>query len=133
MHKLIAATDPKDIFGTISPPDAIQKFVGRDPTGTTAISTFLTNLVQLIYSLAAVALIFMLLWGAWDWLTSEGEKEKVSAAQKKIINALVGIVIFAVVFAILKVVGQFTGFIFFGGQNWPNPTGCFGSPDRCLP
>ena len=94
----------------------LQQFIGKDPTGAGGISRFLSNLVALFYSLAGIVLIFMLLWGAWDWMTSEGDKEKLDSARKKIINALVGIVLFAIAFALIQVLGQFTGFKFFVGQ-----------------
>ncbi len=108
--------DFQKTFGTISPPPALQKFIGTDQTGAAGISKLLSNLVALIYSVAVIVLIFMLLWGAFDWITSEGEKEKVQSAQKKIINAIIGMILFAVAFAIIEVLGQFTGFKFFAGQ-----------------
>lgn len=108
--------DIKDTFGTISPPPAIKDFIGADTTGAAGISKFLSNLVTLIYSLAAIVLIFMLLWGAFEWIISGGDKEKLSSAQKKIINAIIGIVLLAVTFAVITVLGQFTGFKFFKGQ-----------------
>ncbi len=105
------------VFGTISPPPAIQQFIGTDTTGTGGISKFLSNLITLFYSLALVVLIFMILWGAFDWMTSEGDKEKVAAAQRKLLNAFIGILLFAIAFAVVRLVGQFTGFTFFAGQN----------------
>lgn len=101
-----------DIFGKIMAPQAIQKL----GFGAKGISTFLSNLITLIYSLAAVVLILMLLWGAWDWLTSEGDKEKLESAKRKLINAAIGILLFAVAFAVIQVLGTFTGFKFFIGQ-----------------
>lgn len=107
-------TDPiGNIFGRIQAPDALKGLVAKDPTGAAGIGQFLSNLIALIYSLAAVALIFMLLWGAFDWITSEGDKEKLSKAQQKIINAIIGIILFGVAFAVIQVLGQFTGFQFF--------------------
>lgn len=108
--------DFQKIFGSISPPPALKKFIGNDPTGAEGISRLLSNLIALFYAVAAIVLIFMLLWGAYDWITSEGEKEKVQSAQNKIINAIIGIMLFAVAFAIIQVLGQFTGFTFFVGQ-----------------
>ena len=105
-------TDISKIFGRILPPTAIQNF----DFGAAGISKFLSNLVALIYSLAAVVLIFMLLWGAFDWLTSGGEKEKVEAARNRITYALIGMILFAVAFAIIQLLGTFTGFTFFAGQ-----------------
>lgn len=106
----------KDIFGTISPPPELIPFTSPDPTGAGGISKFLSNLIALIYSLAIIVLIFMVLWGAYDWLTSEGDKEKLENAKRKLINAFVGILLFAVAFAIIQILGTFTGFRFFVGQ-----------------
>lgn len=103
----------KQSFGTIQVPDALKNWLGADPTGAAGIGKFLSNLIALIYTVAIIVLIFMLLWGAFEWLTSGGDKEKLSSAQKRIISAIIGIVLFAVAFAIIQVLGQFTGFTFF--------------------
>lgn len=100
-------------FGTISPPPELAPFIQKGPTGAGGISIFLSNLVALIYVIAAIALIFMILWGAFDWMTSEGDKEKIARARDKIINALIGILLFAAAYAIIQVLGAFTGFQFF--------------------
>ncbi len=97
------------VFGKIIPPQQIINF----GFGAKGISTLLSNIITLFYSIAIIVLIFMLLWGAWDWMTSEGDKEKLSSAQKKIVNAIIGIMLFAVAFAIIQVLGTFTGFTFF--------------------
>lgn len=116
-------TDPKYAvecaFGTISPPPAIKDFLGGDKTGAGGISQFLSNLVILIYSLAAIVLIFMILWGAFEWLTSGGDKEAIAKARSRILNAFIGIILFAVAFAVITVLGQFTGFKFFTHDNSP--------------
>lgn len=103
-------------FGKIQPPDALAGFLKKDPTGAGALSQFFSNFVALIFSVAGIVLILMILWGAFDWMISEGDKEKVAAARNKIINAVIGIILFALAFAIIQVLGQFTGFKFFKGQ-----------------
>ena len=113
--QLLAQDFQKD-FGTITPPQALQKFLGGDPTGAGAIGKLLTNIIGLFYVVAIIVLIFMILWGSWDWITSEGDKEKIQSAQKKLVNAFIGILLFAVAFAIIQVIGTFTGFQFFAGQ-----------------
>lgn len=100
------------IFGQINAPQQIQNL----GFGAAGISKFLSNLITLIYSLAAVVLVLIILWGAWDWMTSEGDKEKLENARKKLINAIIGIMLFAVAFAVIQVLGTFTGFTFFEGQ-----------------
>lgn len=103
----------RGIFGPITAPGPLAGFLARNPTGGGAISQFLSNGVTLIYSIAGVVLVFMILWGAFEWMTSGGDKEKMSSAQKRIISAIVGILLFAVAFAVIRVLGQFTGFTFF--------------------
>ena len=103
----------KDVFGEIRPPGELLPFIQRGGQGAGGISLFLNNLISLIYILATVTFIFMLLWGAFEWLSSGGDKEKVSNAQRRITNAFIGLVLFAIAFAILQVLGVFTGFTFF--------------------
>ncbi len=100
---------PVDVFGKISPPPGI-KDLGE---GSIGISKFLNNLITMIYTLAAVVFIFVLLWAAFEWLSSGGDKEKVAGAQKKITSAIVGIILFSIAFAALNLLGTFTGFTFF--------------------
>lgn len=116
MKLLSQADDVNKIFGTISPPPELRPFLDQDKTGAAGISLFLSNLITLIYSIAGVALIFMLIWGAFEWLISGGEKEKIASAQKRITSALIGIAILAIAFAVLAAIGQFTGFTFFDKQ-----------------
>jgi hypothetical protein len=120
-------TDIESVFGKISPPPAISNLTQGDPTGAKGISTFLSNFVVLIFSISAVVLLFMVLWGAFDWIMSEGDKEKLANAQKKLINAFIGIIILSIAFAVISVLGTFTGFRFFEGQGiqvtrWPDGT-----------
>ncbi|TSC87862.1 MAG: Uncharacterized protein G01um10147_365 [Microgenomates group bacterium Gr01-1014_7] len=103
-------------FGTIGVPHVFRRFIETDASGASAISMVLSNLVTLIYSVATIVLIFMILWGAFDWLTSGGDKEKLEHAKSRLINAFVGIMLFAVAFAIIQILGTFTGFTFFAGQ-----------------
>jgi len=57
-------------------------------------------------TIAGIFLIIYLLWGAFDWISSAGEKEKITKAQNKITNALIGIVL---VFVVLTVFNLLAG------------------------
>lgn len=111
---LLAADPVKDAFGEITPPSPLASIVARDASGAFGISHLLSNIIALFYSIAAVVLIFMLIWGAFEWLTSGGDKEKIASARSRIISAIIGIILFAVAFAVIQVFGRFTGFKFFG-------------------
>lgn len=108
--------DIKDVFGTIKPPLPLQGIVNKDPSGAGGLGIFFSNLITLFYIIATLVLIFMIIWGAFDWITSEGDKDKVGGARNKIVNAIIGIILFAAAFGIIRVFGQFTGFHFFVGQ-----------------
>lgn len=114
---LLCQEDPlKQRFGKIQAPAPLADFLKVDPTGRFAISQYLSNLIVLIYSVAFVVLIFMFLWGAFDWIMSGGEKEKVEAARRRIFYAIIGVILFAIAFAVIRILGAFTGFKFFVGQ-----------------
>lgn len=115
---LVFAATPGPL-GFISPPPAISRF----GFGAEGISTFLSNAIALFYVIATVVLVIMLIWGAFDWIISEGDKEKVANARNRILNAIIGILIFAAAFGIIRVLGQFTGFSFFQTTQNEQPAG----------
>ncbi len=45
------------------------------------------KIINLLLIVGGLFMLFFLLWGALDWIMSEGDKEKLSKAQKKITNA----------------------------------------------
>ena len=78
--------------------------------GYSDLGKFISNVVQLSFIVAVLAVLVMLVWGAFEWITSGGDKDAVSKARNRIINALIGLAVLAVAFAIFKVAGQFLGF-----------------------
>ena len=116
LPKFCQKSNINSAFGKIVPPSPLAGIVAMDQTGAEGLSQFFSNLIALFYSIAAVVLVLMMVWGAFEWLTSGGDKEKVESARKKLINTIIGIVLFAVAFAIIQILGHFTGFTFFAGQ-----------------
>jgi len=70
------------------------------------VSTLLTNALTIIFIVAALAVLFFLIIGAFRWITSGGEKESIGKARGTIVNALIGLAILALAFVIVVVVGQ---------------------------
>lgn len=108
--------DITDVFGKIDPSQApgggalgFLKF----GSGSTGISNFLSALVNLAFVIASIIFVLLLLWGALQWMLSDGEKEKVEGARNRLTHAFIGLIILTVAFAILQLLGQFTGFKFF--------------------
>lgn len=92
----------------LSPAPTIN--VSPPPQGYNDIGKFLTNLVQLAFIFAVLLVLVMLIWGAFEWITSGGDKEHVSSARNRIINALIGLAVLSIAFALFKLAGQFLGF-----------------------
>lgn len=103
----------EDTFGKIPVPSPVAA-LGEGGIG---IGNFLSSLISLIFTVSGIVFIFMLLWGAFSWLISGGEKEKLAAAQQRIIHAIIGLILIAISFALIGIIGAFTGFELFKGQS----------------
>lgn len=98
---------------SISPPAQGYKDVGN----------FVTSVLTLAFTIAVLVVLVMLIWGAFEWITSGGDKEAVGHARTRIINALIGLAVLAVAFALAKVAAQFLGFPDFSNLPIPTPSG----------
>ncbi len=106
----------QDVFGKIDPSQApgggtlgFLKF----GTGSTGLSNFFSALVNFAFVIASLIFVLLMIWGALEWMLSGGEKEKVEGARNRLTHAFIGLIILATAFAILQLLGQFTGFKFF--------------------
>lgn len=70
------------------------------------VGTVIGNAVAIIFVVAVLVVLFMLVLGAFNWITSGGDKEAVAKARNRIINALIGLLLLAVAFLIARVAGQ---------------------------
>jgi len=81
------------------------------------LGVFVTRIVEVAMIGGAILLLIMLVWGAIDWIGSEGNPEKYEAAKKKITHALLGMAILACVWALWTLANYFLGIdkVFTGG------------------
>jgi hypothetical protein len=121
--RLLADKAIDDLFGGISPPPAMN-VGGSDPVA--GLGKFIGFGIQMFILAAGMFLLLYLLWGAFDWITSGGEKEKISKAQSKITNALIGMLLIFVVLTIFNLLaGNILGIVEpngSGGFNIKLPT-----------
>lgn len=94
----------------------------QDPSkgGYTDISNFLSNLITIGLTIGIILVLIMLVWGAFDWIMSGGDKDAVGKARSRIINALIGLAVMAVAFALAKVGASIAG-IDLGNLVIPGP------------
>lgn len=83
---------------------------------------------------AAVIFLFMLIAGAISWITAGGDKGAIEDAKKRVINALIGIVVVFSVYALSTAVGKFFGvdmLVFSNATPVPSPTSTPGGTSSC--
>lgn len=83
---------------------------GHGIIANTGLNTLLGNSLTVVFAVAAILVLAMLIWGGVEWVLSGGDKEKVGNARKRIISSLLGLVVIALAYVILKVVGGIFGF-----------------------
>lgn len=106
--KLLAQVE--DIFGTVSPPAGMNIGGGGDPI--TGLGTLIGWGINMFIIVAGMFLLLYLFLGAFDWISSGGEKEKITKAQQRITNALIGMVLVFIVLVVFNVVaGQLLGIV----------------------
>ena len=75
----------------------------------TDIGVLLKNVLSISLAAAAILAFAYLMWGAIDWLVSEGDQEKLKSAKNKITHALIGLAIMALVWLIWRLTIYFLG------------------------
>ena len=115
MGLLLAQDDTtKKIFG--------EGITGAPLSGGTVGETFsfvFGFFVNLALAAATIYVLVMMIWGAYDWISSGGESDKLKKAQAKIINALVGIFILIGVLVIWVFLGRVVLGTLKGGGKGP--------------
>ena len=86
----------------------------------TQLSTIISNAVTIVFSIAALLVLAMLIWGGIEWVLSGGDKEKVANARKRIIASLVGLALIALAYLIVTVIGGIFNFNVLGNLRLPS-------------
>lgn len=70
------------------------------------LATILTFVIRLFFVIAGLVALLYLLLGAFEWITSGGDEEKVEGSRKKITAAIIGVVLIVAVLAIIVTLEQ---------------------------
>lgn len=82
---------------------------GPSPAGLTQIEQIFTNLISVVVGLGFVALLVLLIWAGFRYLTSGGEPKIIQETHQTVTWALLGIVFLALAWLILQLIGVITG------------------------
>ena len=110
MKKLAALGSVVSSFLTPAVVLAQEVTIDKPSQGFPSLGNFITNTLTIAFLVALLVVLAMLIWGAFEWITSGGDKEAVGKARGRIINALIGLAILAIAFALTRVAAQFLGF-----------------------
>lgn len=77
--------------------------------GGSFLKTYLPNAIGLLFVAGTVFFMFMMLFGAVQWIVSGGDKAAIESARGRITSALVGVIILFSTFAIIKIIETFFG------------------------
>lgn len=98
-------------------PDA--NFNANDPQA--GFNALISNLLEVLMAIAAIMVFGYLIWGAYDWITSAGDKSKIESAQKKMTQAVIGILVLSSTLAIFMLLQNFLGLNILKLSNTNNP------------
>lgn len=69
----------------------------------------ISRILQFILPLAGVVLLFVLIWGGYDYTLSQGNPEKVKGAQAKITTGLIGFGLLVLSYLLVKLISIIFG------------------------
>lgn len=82
---------------------------GAPSGGINYLGKVLGNAVSIFLIIVIVTTLFFIVFGAIQWTSSNGEKEKIAAARAKITWALIGLIVALCAYFLINVVGGFFG------------------------
>lgn len=112
---------PTPIISIVSSPSAVLSGIPEDPNATVAglmidqkrlgfvipnFSDILTFVIRGFFVITGLAALFYLLLGAFSWVTSGGDKDKINEARAKITSSVVGLLMVVVVLAVVVTLEQ---------------------------
>lgn len=108
---LLAAVDEITLFNPIPTPT----------TGRQDLGSIIGALIQVLFIIAGLATFFQLVLGGFQWITSGGDPKKTEVAGKQITNAIIGLGIVAVSWAIMIILEKFFNIHILSGFTIPTP------------
>ncbi|MDD2822584.1 MAG: hypothetical protein PHQ59_00750 [Candidatus Daviesbacteria bacterium] len=98
----------QEVLAAVSPTPIVVDLanVGVGIPADTSVGLIIGNAIRIIMMIALIGVLAMLIFGAFQWIVSGGEKEKVASARGRITNALIGLAILGLAFVIVTVAGN---------------------------
>lgn len=78
-------------------------------SGTPKLADIIGVVITYLFPIAGVILFFIIIWGGYDLLMSEGEAEKLEAGRSKITSGIIGMVLLVLSYFFARLVGYIFG------------------------
>ena len=82
---------------------------GPLPAGLTEIEQLIGNIISVVVGLGFVAMLILLVWAGFKFITSGGEPKALQSARNVFSWALLGIVFMIIAWLVLQLIASFTG------------------------
>jgi hypothetical protein len=79
--------------------------------GASSLNSIISVGLNLAVMAGIIVCLFMLIWGGFDWLMSEGDKQKLSRARQRLAMSILGLIVVLISFMIINIIYTF----FFNG------------------
>lgn len=77
--------------------------------GINKIGDLISRLLLFIIPAAGVILLFVLIWGGYDFIISQGNAEKVKSAQAKITTGIIGFILLIISYLLVRLIAKIFG------------------------
>lgn len=112
IFSLIAQNKKIDLGGFTPPTDAYSKGSGNSVDGAEALTNlelFISNIIGFMTALGGIFFVIYFVLGAFEWITSSGDKGKLETARNKMVNGAIGMVLLVASYGIIGLLGSFIG------------------------
>lgn len=73
---------------------------GSVPSGPTSLTGIVATVIQAFLGLLGIIFLILIIYAGYNWMTAQGDEEKVSKAKDTIQRAVIGVIIIIVAYAI---------------------------------
>lgn len=93
------------------PGNRIDPVAGMPSGGSVTLQKVITFGLTYLFIIVITAALIFLIWGGIAWTTSQGDKAKIEAARKRIMYAVIGMVVAFSAYLIISTVLAFFGIV----------------------
>lgn len=95
--------NPSGTPTVFSPPEGAQNIANA------AAQDLISAAVSFILFLVIILTLFFVIWGGYDWIIAQGEKQQIQNARNKLTFAVIGLVVVLSSFLIVGTIGNLFG------------------------